>query len=310
MAFSRALLDELEHEAQRQLGCEASRFLAELAWPVPNRRVSPLRAEDLWVDYWDKLAAHRPDLFAWGLRRDIAVAEALAYLYVRKQYPDWLPPLRLKDEERQLLRATRARIAAWTGLPALGRPAPRRLVRTGCPILEQERITKGGRRNGATFAWAPSLRRVVLIYEDYLVEKRQEGCPHLLVGTVLHEESHSARLLAAGQPSWTEDSEITYWLDELAAMQIGFLAQLMAKIGRVPTRQELERWNELQWPGTRINRLCRLWPKAAVPDLVGALTDLTVSALQLQGERRVFALLDARSRRRHTPDHWRSLLYG
>lgn len=305
------VLEELTAEAYKALGADADCFLAELSWRAPGRRITALRAERLWNAYWISLSGKRPDLFYHDFCTDIEDTDVLAYLYVRKHYGEFVPPLRLRPKEKEAADNMRERLAAWTGWEDLLHPPQTRLVRADCPILWQERLVGAGMRGGCVYCWTPGLRHTILLYEDFLNECRKNGWAFSLIGTLLHEEIHSAHLKAAGLPALHDGKWAAYELEELCTTLEGKIVELMAFDGWEPTRADITWWNDRdKEDGARLNKLSRLWPKIGTPELVKAISTLAISAVKSGSDEEVFSLLDSLSPRPHKTDYWRALLYG
>lgn len=309
MAPPRTLLDELAAEASRALGEEGARsLLDELGWPKREGRVTQRRVLTLWNRYWMTLSNERPDLFHGDHVPSIIDTQALSYLYVREQYPDWVPPLRLSAGEKRALERARLVLHGWTELPALARPARFRLVRQGCPILQVEADREAGHRVAMTFAWAPSVRRVVLVYEDFLDWCRQREMLFVFVGVLLHEELHSAHVLAAGIPQYDDVRQFAFALDELVVTLIGEIAELCVD-GNAPTRDDMLRWISHSHRRRSLEALLQLLP-GEPRELVHAASELAVAGLRAADDHEVIGLLNARSTRRHRADYWRRLVLG
>lgn len=307
------LVGELEREVRLRLGPQAAPALLEaFDWPREGQRITSARQTQLWNDLWITLSNEHPELFARDLRRAIVDTQALAYLYVRRHYPASVPPLKLLPAERKALAIARAAFRRWSGLEALSRPARFRLVRASCPILTTERATWGSRRAAMTFAWSPGVRRVVLVYEDFVSECRRDDRLWLLVGVLVHEELHSAHQLQAGCPLlYDEADRITPLVEELCAYVGSNVAELLLHDGRVPTRDELQEWNGLTHEGESLNALLSLWPDLAGGDeIVAAAAKLAVAVLRAGGEQNVLDLLAARSPRQMNAAWWRGQLGG
>jgi len=305
----RVLVEELEVEALRALGPDAPAFLDDLRWPKREQRVTRRRAATLWNHFWMALSYDRPELFHRDYVPAIIDSQAVAYLFVREQYPDFVPPLRLSAREKRTLAEVRDLMHMWTGLPALARPARYRMVLKGCPLLQAEADAEhAGQRVAMTFAWAPSVRRVVLVYQDFLDWCRDADMLFVLVGVLIHEELHSAHVLAAGRPEYNDDKQFALALDELAVKLIGEIAELCVD-GEVPTRADVLRWVRHSHERRRLEALLELLP-GEPPELVHAASELAVAGLRAADEREVNTLLDARSPRRHRTDYWQRLVYG
>lgn len=279
---------------------------AELEREACAPRLGRERALDLWNDCWTLLRDERPEVFDGDFRRALIDTQALAYLYVRRQYADYVPPLRLIASERGELEALRQRFRALTGLAALARPARLRLVRDGCPLLDAERRAFCPKRAAMTFAWSPGpVRRVVLVYESTVEELRLEHGWWLL-SIVLHEDLHSAVHLAAGCPApYAAADAITPLVEELCISLLSNVAELLLVDGRLPTRRRLRAWNEISSQGARLNQLLDALPGDAEA-IAPAAAALAVTAVAAGDADAVLALLATGSRRGVAS--WRRLL--
>lgn len=299
-----ALAAELEASLLPLLADSPSR--AELEREARALRLGRKRALDLWNECWTLLRDERPEAFDGDFRRALIDTQALAYLYVRRQFADYVPPLRLTASERGELEALRQRFRALTGLAALARPARLRLVREGCPLLDAERRAFCPKRAAMTFAWSPGpVRRVVLVYESTVEDLRADHTWWLLA-IVLHEELHSAVHLAAGSPApYADDDAITPLVEELCVSLLSNVAELLLLDGRLPTRRRLRAWNEMSSQGALLNRLLDALPgdgEAIAP----AAAALAVAAVAAGDAEAVLALLASGSRRGVVS--WRRLL--
>lgn len=304
------LIAELRRELLRHAPSLAEGL--PLDWPDPKRRLRRERALRFWNYYWIALLDERPDLFHSDVRSSLIDTQALAYLFVRAQYPAAVPPLRLEHAERQQLDELRTQFRRWSGLAALSAPPRYRLVRRDCPVLVGERRAFSPERAACTFAWSPGpVRRTVVVYEKWLETCRAEGEPWLMVPVLLHEEIHGAHQLAAGRPQpYADDDRATPLIEELCTTLQSNVAELVVLHGRAPSRRQLMRWNDLSYRGEQLNGLVRLWPDLRRGDeIVAAAAALAVSAIGAGDEGAVLELLAAPSSRRGVAA-WRRLLLG
>lgn len=299
-----ALAAELRDSLAPLLG--DSPFRAELERAARARRLGRGRALDLWNDLWTLLRDERPDVFDGDFRGTLIDTQALAYLYVRRQYSAYVPPLRLTASERSELDELRQRFRTLTGLAALAGPARLRLVRDGCPILDAERRAFCPKRAAMTFAWSPGpVRRVVLVYESTVEELRADH-DWWLLSIVLHEELHSAVHLAAGcPPPYADDDAITPVVEELCISLLSNVAELLLLDGRLPTRRRLRAWNEMSSQGALLNQLLEALPGDGEA-VAAAAAALAVAAVAAGDADAVIELLAARSRRGGAS--WRRIL--
>lgn len=290
-----ALAAELRDSLAPLLG--DSPFGAELERASHARRLGRGRALDLWNDLWTLLRDERPDVFDGDFRRSLIDTQALAYLYVRRQYSAYVPSLRFTTSERKQLDELRQCFRTLTGLAALARPARLRLVRDGCPILDAERRAFCPARAAMTFAWSPGpVRRVVLVYESTVEELRADHNWWLL-SIILHEELHSAVHLAAGcPPPYAAEDAITPLVEELCASVVSNVAELLLLDGRFPTRRRLRGWNEMSSQGAHLNELLDALPGDGEA-VAAAAAALAVDAVAAGGADAVIDILRARSRR-------------
>jgi hypothetical protein len=306
------LIDELRIEWFRHARPLANGL--QLDWPEPERgSLRRARALRFWNEYWITLLDERSDLFHADVRASLIDTQALAYLFVRSQYPASVPPLRLKNEERQQLDALREQFTRWSRLAALSAPPRYRLVRKDCPVLVSERRAFSPERAACTFAWSPGpVRRMVLVYEDWLEKCRADAESWLMVPVLLHEEIHCAHQLAAGWPQpYAVDDRVTPLVEELCTTVQSNVAELVVLHAKPPSRRQLCRWNGLSYRGEQLNALVRLWPDLRRGDeIVAAVAALAVSVLVAGSERAVLELLAARSSRRMGVAAWRHLLLG
>lgn len=277
-----------------------------LGLPPSQTRFTRRRARTIWNDCWTHLRDERPDVFHRDFRSSLIDTQALAYLFVRKQYSEFVPSLRLNRGERVALGRLREQFRRWTGLVALEQPARLRLVRDGCPLLSAERQAFSPDCSAQTFGWSPGpLRRTVLFYEDKLGELRRENLEWMLVAIVLHEEVHSAVHFAAGCPRpYDEDDTLTPLVEELAVKLVSNVAELVDE--GVPTRRRLREWNEVSYQGELLNRLLEAVPGARGDDIAAAASDLAVATVAAGSSEAVLAELASRSRRSRR--WWRAAL--
>lgn len=254
-------------------------------------------ATERWNACWAELRDEHPELFHRDFRRSLTCTDALSYLYVRERYPEFVPPLKLTSEERAKLGRLRMQFEQWTGLPALSRPASLRLIRSGCPILDAERASSSPDRAACTFGWSPGpVRRVVLVYEDRLIDWRQRGWQFLLLSTLLHEEIHSAVHLAAGGPElYAIDDEITPLVEELCVTLLSNIAQLFID-SSIPPRHEVRRWNAFD-KESKLNVLLRAIPGQHGDEVAASAAELAIATVSAGSADAVLELLAARSDR-------------